>query len=209
MGQVIGIDEAGRGSLAGPVVVAVLYMPEEFDWQNMFSLIARKGELPRLRDSKQLSAQQREKLFHHLVEHGMLRHAIGTTSARDVDEIGIVNAVNEALVAALHTLEKTLPAAKSAHLLLDAGLSAPSGRSQESFVRGDERIPAIACASIIAKVSRDALLEDLEEVYPGYDFAAHKGYGTLVHRKAIERLGFSPEHRRSFCRNLQPAKNKV
>ncbi len=214
MRQVIGIDEAGRGSLAGPVVVGAVYMPEDFDWQSVFSLIARpgragRGEAPRLRDSKQLSAQQREKIFAHLTEHGMLRHAVGIRSARDVDEIGIVNAANEALASALAVLSEVLPAAGQAHLLLDAGLAAPSARSQESFVRGDERIPAIAFASIIAKVSRDALLEELGEAYPEYGLGAHKGYGTLAHRKVIQRLGLSPEHRASFCRRLQGGKNRV
>lgn len=197
----IGVDEAGRGALAGPVCVGAVLFPEDFDWQSAFALVTRSGA-PRLRDSKQLTAQQRSILYEHIVAEGRLRHAAALVDARAIDEIGIVNAANEAAARALEALD-IRPARVS--VVLDAGLRAPSVWSQESFVRGDETIPAISFASIIAKVTRDRHMEELALTHTRYRFEEHKGYGTLAHRKSIAEHGFCELHRTSFCTRLRVA----
>ena len=199
MRYLIGVDEAGRGALAGPVCVGAVLMPEDFDWEEAFAKVTRRGA-PRLRDSKQLSAQQREVLYEHVVSHGRLKHAAAFVDAHAIDSIGIVNAANEAASVALTELSIS---AGRVEVLLDAGLRVPSKWQQRSFVRGDETIPVIALASIVAKVSRDRTMEDLSSQYAPYHFEAHKGYGTLAHRRAISRAGLSEIHRTSFCRGLR------
>lgn len=200
MRYLIGIDEAGRGALAGPVCVGAVLMPEDFDWQEGFALIARSNRShPVLRDSKQLSAQQRDTLYEYIVQHGRLKHAFALVDAKAIDSIGIVNAAHEATAIALSRLGID---SSRAEVLLDAGLRAPVRWSQEVIVRGDETVPAIAFASIIAKVTRDRLMEELSARYAPYQFSAHKGYGTLVHRRAISQIGLSDIHRTTFCKGL-------
>lgn len=195
MGQlIVGIDEAGRGALAGPVCVGVVAMPQDFNWKEGFALFTRKGK-PKLRDSKQLSAQQRAILYEYIAAHGRLRHAHAFVEAPTIDEIGIANAAREAAAIALFSL-KLNPA--RARVLLDAGLSVSSAWEQESFVRGDENIPAIAFASIVAKVTRDRHMEELGFLHSAYGFERHKGYGTREHYSAIGAHGMTPLHRRSF-----------
>lgn len=196
---VIGIDEAGRGALAGPVCVGAVLMPKDFEWEAAFAKVTRQGT-PRLRDSKKLSAQQRDTLYEYITEHGMLQHAVSFVDAQAIDVIGIVNAAHEATALALAGLGIR---PSRVEVLLDAGLKAPSKWKQSAHVRGDETIPVIAFASIIAKVSRDRLMEDFSEVYTPYQFEAHKGYGTLAHRRVIARDGLSEIHRESFCRSLR------
>jgi ribonuclease HII len=195
---VIGIDEAGRGALAGPVCVGAVLFPDDLDWKEAFSLVTRRGK-PVLRDSKQLTAQQRDILFDHITMHGRLRHASAFVDAKTIDEIGIVNAANEAAALAVSSLG-IQPSRVS--VLLDAGLRVPAKWSQESFIRGDERIPAIAFASIIAKVTRDRLMEELAETHAAYRFDEHKGYGTADHRRRIKREGVCELHRVTFCTKL-------
>lgn len=191
----IGIDEAGRGALAGPVCVGAVLYPEDFDWQSVFKLVTRRGAV-RLRDSKQLSAQQRELLFNVIENHPRLRHASAFVEAAVIDSIGIANAAREAAAKALTLLNVT---PSRANVLLDAGLSVSAEWIQESFVRGDESIPAIALASIVAKVTRDTHMEALAERYAAYGFAEHKGYGTMNHRRAIKNFGMLiGTHRRTF-----------
>ncbi len=194
----IGIDEAGRGALAGPVSVGAVLVPFDFDWKEVFSLITKKGE-PKLRDSKQLSAQQREILYAYIADHGRLRHAAALVGADVIDAIGIVNATHEAAAIAITELKAS---AERARVLLDAGLKVPSQWQQESFIRGDETIPAISFASIVAKVTRDRFMEELDGPYSTYRFGEHKGYGTLAHRKLIAERGFSDIHRTTFCTRL-------
>lgn len=192
---VIGIDEAGRGALAGPVSVGAVLYPSDLEWREAFSLITKRG-LPRLRDSKQLSPQQRGILYEYITAHGRLRHAHAFVSAESIDTIGIVNAAHEA--AALAITDLAIGPAR-VKVLLDAGLRVPTKWQQESFIRGDERIPAIAFASIIAKVTRDRHMEELSESHARYGFEAHKGYGTHAHRLAIRKHGLLPFiHRRTF-----------
>ena len=203
--SLVGIDEAGRGALAGPVSVGAILFPSDFDWRELYKLVTRSGE-PRLRDSKQLSAQQRDILYEQITAHGRLQHACAFVDAETIDAIGIVNAAHEATARALALLGAN---PERVEVLLDAGLKAPSLWKQESFIRGDENIPAIAFASIIAKVSRDRLMENLSNTHAAYHFEEHKGYGTLAHRRAIARTGLSGLHRASFCRGLRIAEKSV
>jgi ribonuclease HII len=189
------VDEAGRGALAGPVCVGAVLYPETHDWRSAFSLVTRRGE-PKLRDSKKLSAQDRDTLYAHIAQHGALKHAFALVDAETIDRIGIVNAANEAAAQAIAGLGISPSRAK---VLLDAGLRAPAQWEQEAFVRGDENVPAIAFASIVAKVSRDRHMQELAEHYSAYHFEQHKGYGTLVHRQAILKSGLSILHRTTFC----------
>lgn len=201
MRYAIGVDEAGRGALAGPVCVGAVLIPEDLDWREGFALVTRRGA-PRLRDSKKLSAQQRDILYEYIVTHGRLRHSFAFAEAATIDAIGIVNAAHEAAAQALTELGVS---PGRVEVLLDAGLKVPSRWEQQSFVRGDETIPAIAFASIIAKVSRDRHMESIAGAYAPYQFASHKGYGTLAHRRAIAREGLSDVHRVSFCGGLRGA----
>jgi ribonuclease HII len=194
----IGVDEAGRGALAGPVCVGAVLMPLDFDWREVFGLITKRGAI-KLKDSKQLTPQQREILHDYIVDHGRLKHAFALVDADVIDEIGIVNAANQAAAAAIDALG--IRSAR-ASVVLDAGLRAPSKWTQQAFVRGDETIPAIALASIIAKVSRDHFMEDLAGDFEVYGFGQHKGYGTLEHRKAISKVGLCRLHRATFCTRL-------
>ena len=191
----IGVDEAGRGALAGPVCVGAVLYPSDFDWREVFALITRRGE-PRLRDSKKLSPQQRDILYTYITEHGRLRHTHAFVSAGTIDSIGIANAAREAAAVTVSRLAAEVPRVR---VLLDAGLAVSQQWKQESFVRGDERIPAIALASIIAKVTRDRHMEELAAAHTEYGFERHKGYGTLEHRRAIRSLGMlSGTHRATF-----------
>jgi ribonuclease HII len=203
MRYLIGIDEAGRGALAGPVCVGAVLYPHDFDWREAFALITKKGK-PRLRDSKQLSPQQREILFEYIAEHGRLRHAAAFVDAKTIDEIGIANAARQAAAVALSELRVS---PEKAQVLLDAGLGVSDIWKQESFVRGDERVPAIAFASIVAKVLRDRVMEDYALEFERYFFDVHKGYGTLRHRQAIRIHGLSVLHRATFCSRLPRAHN--
>ena len=191
----IGIDEAGRGALAGPVSVGAVLYPEDFKWQNAFALITKRG-VPKLRDSKRLSAAQRDILYDFIVSNTELKYAHAFTDASTIDSIGIVPATLCAVKNAIAGLNAN-PGAAS--VVLDAGLRAPVIWTQESFVRGDENIPAISFASIIAKVTRDRYMEQLGAPYTTYGFGQHKGYGTAGHSAAILKWGLSDQHRRSFC----------
>lgn len=202
---VVGIDEAGRGALAGPVCVGAVLYPQDFNWREAFALVTRSGK-PKLRDSKQLSAQQRDTLFEYIVTHGRLRHAAAFVEAEVIDTIGIVNAAHEAAARALSEFSVR---SSSVEILLDAGLRVPSRWSQQSFVRGDETVPAIALASVVAKVSRDRLMEEMSDQYASYRFDKHKGYGTLEHRKIISRSGISEIHRATFCTRLHVGPKSV
>jgi ribonuclease HII len=206
MRYVIGIDEAGRGALAGPVCVGAVMMPLDLDWRIAYALVTARGE-PRLRDSKKLSAQQREILYEYITSHGRLKHAAAFVDAPVIDQIGIVNAAHEGAVVALSRLGI---GPDKAEVLLDAGLRVPDMWQQRSFIKGDENVPAIAMASVIAKVTRDRLMESLPSNFSEYQFGEHKGYGTLAHRKAIARSGLSVLHRATFCTRLPvAARNEV
>ncbi|WP_412101701.1 ribonuclease HII [Heyndrickxia coagulans] len=175
---IAGIDEAGRGPLAGPVVAACVILPEDFC-------------LPGLNDSKQLSEKQREAFFAHIQEEALV--GVGFASAEEIDRMNVYEAAKKAMLAALGHL----PASPD-HLLIDA-MEIPAPYPQTSIVKGDAKSISIAAASVIAKVTRDRYMREMDEKYPGYGFAIHKGYGTKKHLEAIMKLGPCPIHRKSFA----------
>jgi ribonuclease HII len=176
--RVAGVDEAGRGALAGPVVAAAVILPPAFDCTG-------------IRDSKRLDAALREELFRRLTE-GEPAWAVGVASAKFVDELNVLNAALAAMKKACERLAPDL-------LLVDGNRPVPTVVRQRTIVRGDARCVSIAAASIIAKVYRDRLMRLFDDKYPGYDFAGHKGYATAEHLSALAELGPSPAHRRSFA----------
>ncbi len=189
----IGIDEAGRGPLAGPVTVAALMIEKR-----LLRLLPKEA-----RDSKKLSERQRQAWFSKMKEWqkaGKVRFAASSSSSLVIDKRGITRAVSKALSRTLKKLEAK-PA--SAEIKLDGLLSAPKIFSnQRTIIRGDELEPIIALASIVAKVTRDRKMVRLSKKFPLYKFDVHKGYGTAFHAKVIRRHGLSLLHRRTYCKNL-------
>lgn len=180
---IAGVDEVGRGPLAGPVVAAAVILPQRL----------RGGWTSLIRDSKQLSPDQREEANEHLQEVA-LAIGVGAASHTEIDGIGIVGATRRAMARAVESLE---PAPD--HLLIDAIALPGLVIAQTSIIKGDAKSQSVAAASIVAKVTRDRLMRDVfERRYPGYGFAGHKGYYTDSHVEALERLGPCPIHRRSF-----------
>jgi len=189
MQYVLGVDEAGRGPLAGPVAVGVVKVKEGYDILSVF---------PGLNDSKKLSEKKREGLFKTLQQEmraGNVEAVVCLSSAKMIDEKGIAYAVRHALT---RGVQKLLPNPIDGKVWLDGSLRAPSVYTQETVIGGDGLIPAIMLASIAAKVTRDHLMLKKDELYPIYGFAAHKGYGTKTHMEAIRTHGPCPEHRKSF-----------
>lgn len=183
--MIIGIDEAGRGPLAGPLAIGIVAAPNDIDLLS---------EFPGLNDSKKLSEKKREVLFQLLESHPTVSFKVEWVSAQDIDTHGLTKPIEEAIARGLRDL--------SGKVYLDGLLKAPPSYEQETVVGGDALIPAIMLASIAAKVSRDRLMEDLDEIYPPYGFKKHKGYGTKAHYDAIREHGLCDEHRRLFLRKL-------
>ena len=179
---IAGIDEVGRGCLAGPVAAAAVILP----------LRNRTGWLKQVRDSKKLTAEKRETLSTE-IKAGAVAFGVGFVSADEIDKNGIVPATQQAMRIAIEQLSPQPDA-----LLIDyfrlPGVKLP----QKGVVDGDSLCISIACASIIAKVARDNLMVELDKTYPGYGLAHHKGYGTAEHRECLEKLGPTPLHRRYF-----------
>lgn len=188
---IAGLDEAGRGALAGPVVAAAVILPLD----NPDAL----AQLHEVNDSKQLSAKKREKFF-SLITHHALAFGIGQEPAAVIDEIGIIGATKQAMLTAVSQL--TPPAQ---YLLIDGRIRLNnSPLPQQSIIRGDGKSLSIAAASILAKVTRDRLMIALDAHYMQYGFAQHKGYGTEKHRAAIKKHGPAPVHRYSFAPIRKP-----
>jgi len=183
LSAVAGIDEAGRGALAGPVAAGALILPPDLD------LIKR---LDGVRDSKQMTPAARERWAERLPDIASTC-AVGMASSEEIDALGILPATRLAISRALDSLSMS-----PQHLLIDYIKLPDSPLPQTSLVKGDARSLSIAAASILAKTARDKLLCQLDEQYPGYGFSKNKGYGTAAHRSALARLGPSPVHRRSF-----------
>jgi ribonuclease HII len=188
---VAGVDEVGRGALAGPVMAAAVILPlgADFPWLKL------------VRDSKQLSPRQRERVF-DLVRGAGILLGLGSVPHATIDEVGIVRATRMAMAQAVDSLPS-----RPDFLLIDA-LSLPEvDLPQKGIVRGDQLSFSIACASIMAKVSRDRRMTEFDGVYPGYGLARHKGYGTRQHLQCLGRLGPCAIHRRSFApvAGLSPA----
>ncbi len=181
---IAGLDEAGRGCLAGPVVAAAVILP--LDEEHLPCFVG-------VRDSKQMTAQQRERLYTVIMQEA-LAVGVGIGSVELIDERNILQATKHAMRSALTQLALAPDA-----LLLDALLLPDIPLPQRSIIKGDARCLSIAAASIIAKVTRDHLMLELHERYPAYGFARHKGYGTEVHLAALQAHGATPHHRRSFA----------
>ncbi len=197
---VIGVDEAGRGPLAGPVAVGVVVVPSDFDW----------GLIPGVGDSKQLAAKKRAALFRRaeaLRNTGELDFAVVMVSAVIIDKKGIVFTIKSAIAKALNQLRARKDLALEGVMVkLDGGLKAPAEYlHQETIIKGDGKEKVIGLASIMAKVTRDRYMERMarKPQFAPYDFATHKGYGTRAHRTAIVQNGFSPEHRQTYCKNIK------
>ena len=178
-GRFAGVDEAGRGPLAGPVVAAAV-------------ILENPETLAGINDSKKLSASRREELFLRIARVAVV--GIGVVGEKTIDEINIYEAtrlaMKKAVLALTHTPEK---------LLIDGPIKLDLPLEQKGIVNGDQKSASIAAASIIAKVFRDRLMLKLHEIYPGYAFHNHKGYGTAEHMEALRAIGPSPVHRRSFA----------
>jgi len=176
---IAGIDEAGRGPLAGPVVAAAVVLPETFS-------------LPGLTDSKQLSEKERERLF-PLIRAQALAVGIGWASAEEIDQLNILQATLCSMVRAFHRLRCNVD-----YLLIDGISKVPLSTPQMTLKQGDSRSLSISAASVVAKVVRDRLMRVHDRHYPEYGFAQHKGYGSAAHCQAIARFGPSPLHRKTF-----------
>ncbi len=181
--MVAGVDEVGRGTLAGPVVAAaaILPGPVPIEYKSLVN------------DSKILSPATREKSFSWLVKW-CVSYGVGACSAAEIDSIGIVASTKQAMLRAIAELDP-----QPDHLIIDALQLPAVSISQTSIVKADSHSQSVAAASIIAKVTRDKLMANVfEQEYPGYGFASHKGYGTEIHMLALKELGASPIHRQSF-----------
>ncbi len=185
----VGIDEAGRGPLAGPVAVGVFAVNASFDITQLIGI----------RDSKILSEKKREAWYEILTTLPDVRWSVMLSSAQYIDTEGIQHAVRDALVRGLtHTEVPNI-----ATILLDGSLLAPKEfTKQRTIIHGDVTEPLISAAAILAKVTRDRYMVELDVQYPEYEFARHKGYGTRVHQERIRKFGLSPAHRASFCSRI-------
>lgn len=186
--RIVGVDEAGRGPLAGPVVAAAVVLPEEWIEQGL------PADIAALNDSKQLTANQRERFFTYLTNAPGMQFGIAQVDAATIDRINILQATHQGMNEALAQLQPP-----PEHALVD-GLAVKSLRfPQTPLVKGDARSYSIAAASVLAKVTRDHWMIAIDQDYPGYGFAVHKGYGTARHLAALARYGPCPIHRRSFA----------
>jgi ribonuclease HII len=182
-GTVCGIDEAGRGPLCGPVVAAAVILPDEYN-------------ILYINDSKKLSETKREEVYKEIDKYAVA-YGVGIVSPERIDEINILQATYEAMRTAIHKLS-----VKPDILLNDAVTIPMVDIKQVPIIKGDAKSQSIAAASIVAKVTRDHLMEEYDKLYPEYGFAKHKGYGTAAHIKAIKEYGPCPIHRRTFIKNF-------
>jgi ribonuclease HII len=188
---VAGLDEAGRGSWAGPVVAGAVVLPLGNDRSEQRTL---ERSLDGVRDSKELNPLERERLY-DVIQTEALAVGVGMVPPDQIDELGIVPATQKAMALAIARLDNNPP---PDFLLIDFLGLAQLDYPQKSIVHGDALSLSIAAASIVAKVSRDRFMIELDSQYPGYGFARHKGYGTPQHRAALDRLGPSSIHRFSY-----------
>lgn len=181
---IAGIDEAGRGPLAGPVVVASVIMPEN-------------SMIEGVNDSKKVSEKKREKLYDLIIEEA-ISYSVAIIGHDEIDEINILNATKKGLTTAVKELD-----VKPDLIIVDALNKIDTlGIPYQSIIKGDAKCYSIAAASIIAKVTRDRIMREWDKVYPQYGFINHKGYGTAKHIEAIKEYGLCPIHRRSFTKNF-------
>ena len=181
---ICGIDEAGRGPLAGPVVVASVIMKPD-------------SMIEGVNDSKKVSEKKREKLYEQITQEA-ISWSVGIIDQKEIDNINILNATKKGLVECIKGLE-----IKPDRIIVDALEHIDTGGiPYTSIIKGDAKCYSIAAASIIAKVTRDRIMRQWDEIYPQYGFAKHKGYGTAMHIQSIKEFGLCPLHRRSFTKNF-------
>lgn len=186
--EIIGVDEAGRGPLAGPVVAAAV------------KLKSYSEELQEINDSKKLTEKKRERLFDKIMES--FEVGVGIATPQEIDEINILNATFLAMRRAIEELKNKV-GTDDVLILVDGNFKIREYEGkQEAIVKGDAKSLAIAAASIIAKVTRDRILVSEAEKYPEYSFEKHKGYGTKAHREVLIKLGPTPIHRKSFLKKI-------
>lgn len=193
----IGIDEVGRGPIAGPLVVCACAVKESFNTLQFFPK-------QQLRDSKKLSEKRRFEIMEKLIPYVDTKDIVfglGEISAETIDKIGLSQAVKQALVQALTKVHEQ-GVSRTSFVILDGALKVDESYKQETIIKGDEKIPEIALASIIAKTHRDSFMKKIADIYPGYGFDSHVGYGTAAHYKAIKEYGLTPLHRRSFLKKI-------
>ena len=184
MKYVCGIDEAGRGPLAGPVVVASVILPKD-------------SMIEGINDSKKISESKREKLYDVILQEA-ISYGIGIIYQEEIDEINILQATKKGLHEAVENME-----IKPNVILVDALTGIDTlGIPYKSIIKGDAKSYSIGAASIIAKVTRDRIMREWDKIYPEYGFAGHKGYGTAKHIEAIKKYGLTPIHRKTFCKNF-------
>jgi ribonuclease HII len=177
---IAGVDEVGRGPLAGPVIASAVILDEAYP-------------IAGLADSKTLTEKRREALAIQIRQYAVA-FALGRADVEEIDKINILQA---SLLAMQRAVEQ-LPIAPH-HVLVDGKYCPQITCTAEAIIQGDKTIPAISAASIIAKIARDQEMREMDHLYPGYGFAAHKGYPTRAHREALQRLGVTPIHRRTFA----------
>ena len=180
---ICGVDEAGRGPLAGPVFAAAVILPDGMEDIG-------------INDSKKLSEKKRDALF-EIIKEKALAYSIASADEKEIDELNILNATFLAMIRAVEGLS-----IKPDMALIDGNRKANTGVEEMTLVKGDSKSISIAAASILAKVSRDRCLKELDEKYPEYQFSKHKGYPTKLHYELIKEHGISPVHRLSFLKNL-------
>lgn len=180
---ICGVDEAGRGPLAGPVYAAAVILPVGI-------------EIPGLNDSKKLSEKKREALF-DIITKEAVAWSVASASAKEIDEINILQATFLAMRRAVEGL--SVPADFA---FIDGNRMPPLAIDGETVIKGDALVPSISAASILAKVSRDRYMYELDKEYPEYQYARHKGYGTKLHYECIEKYGISEHHRLTFLKNI-------
>jgi ribonuclease HII len=183
---VVGLDEAGRGPLAGPVVATAVYIIPNSELK-----------IPKLRDSKKLTPKKREEFFRLIVKNHNIKWGIGKVSEKVIDKINIFEATKLAMKKAIESLKKKLKR-KVDFLILDGNFKIDLEIPQKPIVKGDEKVLSCAMASIIAKVTRDKIMEKYAEKFPEYGFEKHKGYGTKFHLKMLRKYGPCKIHRKSF-----------
>lgn len=180
---IAGVDEAGRGPLAGPVYAASVILPED-------------AELFGINDSKKLTPKKREELFDKITEVAV-SYAIFSVDEKEIDEINILNATHKAMNGAVNSLSQ-----KPDYVIIDGNSIKGMEIAHETVVKGDAKSISIAAASILAKVARDRYIDEMGKVYPEYGFEKHKGYGTKAHTEAILKYGVCPIHRKTFLKKL-------
>jgi ribonuclease HII len=180
---VCGVDEAGRGPLAGPVFAGAVILPENYTHEI-------------LNDSKKLSEKKRDLVYDDIIRDAV-SWSVGMATEQEIDEINILNATFLAMKRAVEGLN-----IKPDLAFIDGNRCANTGVKEITIVKGDSKCMSVAAASIIAKVSRDRFMQDVDKQYPQYQFSKHKGYGTKLHYEMIEQFGISPVHRKTFLKNI-------